>query len=692
MKKVRLLIAVLTLLGLSSALTANAQSWTGSAPASDVKVFLYNVGIGKYAGVGKSWGTQFCLSSTGQWYTLSGSNSSTLKNGSSYVGWGVGNDTNMLYTDRDTGIKFKFTVVSGTTYSISFTNTNNKKQYYLVGSADGEAIQYLSGVTPSTNPNAQWKLVTETEMTDYFSKVSSDTETEYFDVDGTYLLKDPSFARGDGEVGSWSFAGGTNYVTETTGGKHINFSPNANEYTYYIGAGYDSECKYNTSDKLAADEELFTANGAVESEHCERYFGGLWTANIHGKGTMSQTINVTTEGWYKIACKGFTTGSAVLYATASNSMGDTNTYPASETDGLTSVSSDAFATYALAGNALKNNTNGVYSHSVLVYVGANQSITFGVKEESNTSGWACFDDFQLTYLGQNAAPYFYFNETNTDFSQLTKQVDTQKKHLLYLQRNLKANQWNSLILPVNLTAEQIKSAFGEGTKLSVLEGIINGAKYLISFSQVDLSNSRNGLKAGTLYIIKPSSDTRKITNKTFEVQVVGDSDGTKTTIQATESSPVYKIPNVAFTAAPENPIAEQTNVPGNDELGTLTFKGTYINQTSTIIPAGSFLLGSDGKWYHTQTKAYAVKGFRTWIEPSSVTSSEAKIGFCIDGVEEEVGEMGGVTGIEGIEGVVSSKYSQKLYDLNGRLIRSNGNTEGLAKGIYIVNGKKVVIR
>ena len=54
--------------------------------------------------------------------------------------------------------------------------------------------------------------------------------------------------------------------------------------------------------------------------------------------------------------------------------------------------------------------------------------------------------------------------------------------------------------------------------------------------------------------------------------------------------------------------------------------------------------------------------------------------------------MGGVTGIEGIEGVVSSKNSQKLYDLNGRLIRSNGNTEGLAKGIYIVNGKKVVIR
>ena len=155
---------------------------------------------------------------------------------------------------------------------------------------------------------------------------------------------------------------------------------------------------------------------------------------------------------------------------------------------------------------------------------------------------------------------------------------------------------------------------------------------------------------------------------------------------------MYKIPNVAFTAAPANAIAEQINVPGNDELGTLTFKGTYINQTSTIIPAGSFLLGSDGKWYHTQKKAYAVKGFRTWIEPSSVASSEAKIGFCIDGVEEEVGEMGGVTGIEGIEGVVSSKNSQKLYDLNGRLIRSNGNTEGLAKGIYIVNGKKVVIR
>ena len=157
MKKVRLLMAVLTLLGLSSALTANAQSWTGSAPASGAKVFLYNVGVGKYAGVGKTWGTQFCLSSKGQWYTLSGASSSTLQNGTLYVGWGEGSDADMLYTDRPLstktgsgnnkvtttyGVTFSFSVVSGTTYSISFTKNN--KQYYLVGSADGEAIQYLS--------------------------------------------------------------------------------------------------------------------------------------------------------------------------------------------------------------------------------------------------------------------------------------------------------------------------------------------------------------------------------------------------------------------------------------------------------------------------------------------------------------------------------------------------------------------
>lgn len=123
-----------------------------------------------------------------------------------------------------------------------------------------------------------------------------------------------------------------------------------------------------------------------------------------------------------------------------------------------------------------------------------------------------------------------------------------------------------------------------------------------------------------------------------------------------------------------------------DPTGSIRFRGTYVQKTEDgLIPAQSFVLGaSDGAWYHTTSAISTVRGFRTWIDTSGVPSG-AKISFVMDGVDD-----GGVTGIGLTDS--ESREPQDVYDLNGRKIRSGGDTRGLAKGVYVVNGKKFVLR
>ena len=57
-------------------------------------------------------------------------------------------------------------------------------------------------------------------------------------------------------------------------------------------------------------------------------------------------------------------------------------------------------------------------------------------------------------------------------------------------------------------------------------------------------------------------------------------------------------------------------------------------------------------------------------------------------------ENKGITGIEEIDMTPASvcKAQQNVYSLDGQLVHKGLSVEGLAKGIYIVNGKKVIIK
>ncbi len=381
-----------------------------------------------------------------------------------------------------------------------------------------------------------------------------------------------------------------------------------------------------------------------------------------------------------------------MYASTTSGKSDDTEglFPASAESPL--ITAAAPSTYVQAALLLQDGGE-TYRQSVLVYIevpsSGNATLEFGVK---GTEGWACFDDFQLTYYGEDKQPYFYFDEDNTEISDLQDQT-TDEKHTLYLQRNLKSDQWNSLVLPITMTAANVRTAFGQRTILSEFVGVDKDNKYLINFNKVDLDNPSTQLQAGKLYIIKPVGDMDKLANGVYFFDRISKGGTIQKEVTASDDHPIIRVRNVAFTSfnAGDGLLQKAVNVGEGDPLEHLYFKGSYVKKTADgLIPAGSFVLGaSDGKWYHTKDKIDTIKGFRAWLDTSDLSQKTlAKLSFSFNGVVD-----GGVTAIDGVEvSKPATPFSQNVYDLNGRIVNTKGNVDGLAKGIYIVNGKKVVIK
>ncbi|MDY3271860.1 MAG: hypothetical protein SOX54_05990 [Prevotella sp.] len=442
--------------------------------------------------------------------------------------------------------------------------------------------------------------------------------------------------------------------------------------------------------------------------HWQRLYGGKWTANIHGsEGSISQKVDITRRsGWYKVSCDGFTTdGKGYMFASVNGS--DDGTTDQRAVAPFTQISS-APTTYVKASNLLSSLEGA--RQSVTVYVPRKEGTTthepkagsyiiFGAFTADGTaSSWTCVDNFSIEYLGDPDPEYdIIIDENQTDYDYINGQVDDKGNHTMRLYRTFKTDNWNSLVLPVNLTAGQVKTTFGGDTKLSVLEGATAEAPNRIYFTKVDLTDDdAPAISAGKLYIIKPQVEmttlpagsaavTRKVTkgDKTFNLSL----------------STYYTFNQVVLNKELTSGDVSTKVVQGATDEGGLQMVGTYVKKDKEVegkpaIPANSYILGTpknatDSKWYYTTVAVNNVKGLRGWLETGkSAPTTDVK--FFINGVEE-----GEVTAIEGIESSmeVSKRINSNIYNLNGQLVRSNSvSAEGLDKGIYIIGGKKVVVK
>ena len=608
-------------------------------------------------------------------------------------GKNITNDTGNFFLDQGkfTCGRWTITAVSKNVYKLKVKITEGTKYkgntYYL--SAESSSMN----VVPTESGNdeySQWMFVTLTEIKADFLKaddasISNPTPSSFF-------FSDPGFYRKDLGITNWTITssqkelstGMTDKVALSSEGNKVSFSNNITpsnavsnnklQYTYYIGNGYILD----GSDGTNLDKDL---NESVSN--WQSPYGKDWTANIHGQsGIIQQTISSNTAGWtpgwYKVICKGFSTdGKGKLFAYSGT------TRPNTENDKYhtaTFITPESIPTTYVKASRLINDGTSAFEQSVTVYVGQGESLTFGVEVKGGSaSSWTCFDSFALSYCGKGELNLI-IAEDQESIDYLNQQVDTKKNQTLRLKRALNPGQWNSLVLPVNLNAGQVKTAFGT-TKLAKLNG---ADKNRIYFELVNLDDdAATAIEAGKLYIINPQNEM-----PTAQEYKYHSKDVTEPKIRD-----YYTINQVTFSA-------ELTESRKKDELwegattdgGQMQMVGTYVaipkvEGAPNPIPANSYVL-SGGSWMFATKGVSKVQGLRGWIETGIGNTSKSLI-FNIDGVDEE--EVS--TGIDGlfVDGAETNTSISKtgVYSLSGQKISDNTN---LPKGIYIVNGRKMIVK
>ena len=250
-----------------------------------------------------------------------------------------------------------------------------------------------------------------------------------------------------------------------------------------------------------------------------------------------------------------------------------------------------------------------------------------------------------------------FNQDDTDFNIqvfgtiLDEESTTLCKEYdgpgVLVKRTIKAGVWNTICLPFAMTNEQMMAAFGENVSLADFKGITfknNNKDMTIKFASV-----------------KPAAIEA---NHPYIILIDKDEDIKKFSLKGT----VEVIPN-------NNPSLQINN--GN-------FYGTPFMQTFRGMGKFGYhpiYLSSNNFYYLQDGSELTLKGFRAYIDwplgDYVQANSSANVNFFVDD-----------DAIDGIDGVTTNKVVEGVYDLQGRKV----DDEHLKRGVYIIDGKKVVVK
>lgn len=233
------------------------------------------------------------------------------------------------------------------------------------------------------------------------------------------------------------------------------------------------------------------------------------------------------------------------------------------------------------------------------------------------------------------------------------------KATMVFHRTFTTGKWNSLILPVDMTADQVKAAFGADAKIARFNRLEDKWIYFETQAENNLHIEKN-----VPYIIKPTKQPTAV-NRTYNVG------GEKT---KHINGLVYTVTGIAYddqTATLKHEDTEYTN--------GMTHYGSYENPT--CVPADSYILHRSGDMVHTAVEHKNIKSYRTWLRETTPSGETLQMR-----VEQNDGPS---TGIKVIE--ETAKNANAVYNVNGMRMNSS-NTNNLPKGVYIINNKKVVIK
>lgn len=666
------------------------SKWKG-VKASDLDptttVYLFNVGTGKFVIHGNRWGTQAILRfpdlGTGFKVTKNKkgtylfdseiSNSSEYKTGNylSLVLKGHGSDSDNssdwgYYMDRNADYRFTLTRVEGTAdnmYVYKLSQTLDKT-YYMTANADGTTIDHST--TEPTRAAGYWVLVTKEALIENLKKGLLADDIGQFDADATYLLGDQNFSINNADFNKW---------------KQVSTGESGTDYRYdWRNSRVTTDCwnKLVVTKEWGGDNDKDKATNAMYSN-----------VSIEGQGLFAYSdITAPAMGWYVIQCQGFYAGEnpAYMYAkvvrnnkvvdsTAVQLQDASSDFPP-KTSGSIQTRNDSKGLDA--GKAFYGNSS-KYLNQLYFYAQADDNITIGISKPNATKSnkdytsnsfkyyhdldYVAVDNFQLKFFG--VSPVVFIDDKDNlaylDNQNSVKENVTNASTML--KRNMTLGQWNTLVLPVDMSSAQLKAAFGDLVQLAQLSAL-NGT--VLEFTSVKLSEDKQqALTAGHIYIIKPQQSP--VVNS-----VTIRADGTAETVDG----PFYNIGRHSYKDLTLSDLPKTVSSP----VGEMTAHGTYVN---TKCPSGSYVL-SHGNMYHIK-KETPVKGFRCWFTFNG--NAPKIVSLAIDGIAEEALPTG-------LEDLVDTRLQPSdIYNANGQLVRQGATTlDGLPKGVYIVNGKKIAVQ
>lgn len=204
-----------------------------------------------------------------------------------------------------------------------------------------------------------------------------------------------------------------------------------------------------------------------------------------------------------------------------------------------------------------------------------------------------------------------------------------------LKRELYAKEWNSICLPFDLPADQVVAAWGAGTRVLEITSTTG--------NNLNLSD-RADIKAGTPYFFQPE---RVSTDHTY----------TFTQIKTATWDRRGKVPSVT--------------------IKPIKLTGFY---SPSELPARCYVFGDENKLYHL-TSAMPADGFRCYFQDMS--GYDRQLTWGIDN---------NTTGIDGTFVKPEAPKVGNIYTVNGQLVRRNSTAAGLAPGVYIMNGIKLIVK
>ena len=709
-------------------------------------VCLYNVGAKKFLSIGGLWGTQAALNvSPHPIYMYWNSYSKTyfleskVKGSSTgtYMGiiWDKFFKKNMLFMDRG-GSKVTFKKGEGYSKTSKVYLVNIAGQGYLTAYPDDENknCNYIGEATPGTKEydNQLWKIITKNEYYELFKTAPANMKSV---VDASFLITCPDFRINDTDAAKW-IIGGENLPNDVN--SHVYFGDKKMHKTYNLIS--------NTKD------ESWTGRTEPHQAYYGQYFY-CYTKGLRGF-TFYQDVKVHKGGWYLLRCNGFSTANssenikqngnplANLFITELDVQGNPNKdkYSTATLNGISQADAETLGnTYEGAGIG-RAFFEGKYENQVQICldkapngneISNDNPVTLRIgfyvdptdKSKVDANELTAVDEFKLLYAGPRRNPELILDEESTDLRYLTKATDEYKNSVLHLNRKLNDNMWNSLILPVNLTWGQMKRTFGDAVKVAKLAALTENS---VQFVTVEPDSDDDVMvTAFEPYIVYPPYTQVKSAPYTVEHFYTSEGEnnsewlGTDYKPSSDENNRLtktlkadhYDITMVSLDRKKLNEYVNTTNwvsktiVSATD--GGMDCKGTMAKtyEKGEIIEGRDDLNGDyfmykgkliqvpHGNKANGEKYSYGLKAFRCWFELPGNTSSEGKpsqVSLLIDGVEDST------TGIDDIHGSTDhTSYKRGIdgvFNINGQMVRRSCSLEGLPKGMYIVNGKKIIIR